>query len=111
MYKPRTITNVGHVAHSKPFDDTDTDGCVLGDKILSSLNYGADIGVTASVEFDADVVDDDKTPSDEYEHGVDALCDANLDFFEIGEKFGEMVEAQAPPIPSSTEKSPDINPE
>lgn len=97
MYKVRVIENYGKAVNSTPFDTTDIEGQLLGEKILASINYGTDVGALVSVEYDEDVVE-----NADAEHQVDVLCDANLDFFDIGEKFGEMVEAQAPPVPSPT---------
>lgn len=105
MYKARIIHNVSRQVSSTPFDTHDVDGELLGDKILSSLNYGSDIGSLANVEYDEDVVDDTSN-HDDYHHDVDVLCEPSMDFFEIGEKFGEMVEAQAPPVAPPTPNEP-----
>lgn len=55
----------------------------LGDRIKSSLEYGADIGSPAVVQFDAD---------DTVE--VDILTDPNHDFFDIAEHYQQNVQPQ-----------------
>lgn len=55
----------------------------LGDRIRASLEYGADIGSPAVVQFDADDTDE-----------VDILTDPNHDFFDIAEHYQQNVQPQ-----------------
>lgn len=60
-------------------------GVLLGDKIRSALDKGADLGVRVSVSYDEkDAVD------------VDILSSPNHDFFDIADEVGRMVEQAAP---------------
>ena len=58
----------------------------LGDKIRESVEYGADIGSPAVVQFD-----------EEGNEMVDILTDPNHDFFDIAEEYGMKVDTPVPP--------------
>lgn len=55
----------------------------LGSRIKASLEYGADIGSPAVVQYDKDDTDE-----------VDILTDPNHDFFDIAEHYHMNVEAK-----------------
>lgn len=77
----------------------------LGDKILKSIEVGADLGSPESVKYD-----------EKDQKGVDVLTDPNHDFFDIAEDYGEVIaksvgSAYADPAPSLTEgPQADLNP-
>lgn len=70
-------------------------GEFLGDKIVKAAKYGADLGVTVSVNFDENVVDGGDA------HEVDVLASPNMDFFDIVEQTGRMADAPTPYVEPS----------
>lgn len=55
----------------------------LGDRIKASMEYGADIGSPAVVQYDAEDTEE-----------VDILTDPNHDFFDIAEHYQQNVQPQ-----------------
>lgn len=84
MYK-KNVKSLYHVP-TCDFNPTADEFSTLGDKILSAVNYGSDLGNTVTVDYDEDDI-----------NGVDVLSSPNHDFFDIASEFGELVEAQAVP--------------
>lgn len=78
-------------------ESSDEVGCTLGDKIVQAALYGADLGPSVSVSYDESVNDDSDT------HEVDMLSSPNMDFFDIAEQSGHLVESMAPAPDSETE--------
>lgn len=78
----------------------------LGDKILKSIEMGADLGAPEPVKYD-----------EQGQDGVDVMTDPNHDFFDIAEQYGEKIadsvgKAFADPAPSASEgANPDPNPD
>lgn len=65
----------------------------LGDKILSAIHYGSDVGTPAVVQYDKETTDQ-----------VDILTDPNHDFFDIAEQYGQEYVNPAPAPASGNEE-------
>lgn len=81
-----TTTNIFN-PNNEPFES-------LGDKILTAIHYGSDIGTPATVQYDKSDTDD-----------VDVFTDPNHDFFDIAEEFKNRIHNPAPPAPAPTEET------
>lgn len=69
-------------------DDSNLEpGKLVGDRIIEAVNYGTDVGVSVSVSYDEEVVDDTDN------HEVDVLASPNHDFFDIAESTGHLMES------------------
>lgn len=92
MYKKNV--NKGCSVPPADFNPVGDEFTTLGDKILSAINYGSDLGNTVPVDYDEDDI-----------NGVDVLSSPNHDFFDIAEEFGEMIEERAVPVASQDKET------
>lgn len=94
MYKNLKRNRFKSVIECKSdYGTTDEVFKTLGDKIVECSQYGADIGSSVKVDYDtSDVVDGAKDS-----HDVDIMSSPNVDFFDIYEESGHMVEVAGPP--------------
>lgn len=70
----------------------------IGDRLLLSFKYGADVGPTITPKFDT--MDDNGN--------VDVMASPDHDFFDIAEQFGKLVPEQTVVL-RSTEESNDVD--
>lgn len=82
----------GFVENVNPFNERGISAESLGDKILKSVEFGADLGSPVPVKYDADGQD-----------GVDVMTSPNHDFFDIAEHYGEQIAQSVGAVPSKVD--------
>lgn len=93
-------TPIGVTEHSRlnAFNSKKEPFETIGDRLLLSFKYGADVGPTITPKYDS--ADDNGN--------VDVLASPDHDFFDIAEQFGKLVPQQSTVL-RSTEESSDID--
>lgn len=86
------------VERTKRFSKAKNPFETIGDRLLLSFRYGADVGPTITPKYD--------TSADN--GNVDVLCSPDHDFFDIAEQFGKLAPQQSVVL-RSTEESNDID--